>query len=93
MTPDPIAAPQGMAALLHFLSMGGHALYVWLSYGAGLLVVVYHVWSTRRREQDWIRQARAQVQRRSGGDAGLSSPDRDVQAETEHKQSQGVRHQ
>jgi heme exporter protein CcmD len=87
VTPDPMAAPQGMAALLHFLSMGGHALYVWLSYGAGLLVVVYHVWSTRRREQDWIRQARAQVQRRSGGGAGVAPHARDDQAEIEHRQS------
>jgi len=93
VTPEAVAEPHGIALLLHFLAMGGHALYVWLSYGAGLLVVVYHVWSTRRRERDWVRQARAQVQRRSVGGAGLAAHARNDQAAIERKQSEGVRHE
>ncbi|MGA0839299.1 MAG: heme exporter protein CcmD [Pseudomonadales bacterium] len=61
--PEQVLEPQGFAALLHFFAMGGHALYVWLSYGAGVVLVFWHVWSIRRRERDWVQQARAQLKR------------------------------
>ena len=35
------------ASLGEFLAMGGHGLYVWLAYGATLLVVVANVVSVR----------------------------------------------
>jgi heme exporter protein CcmD len=98
VTPESVAEPQGIALLLHFLAMGGHALYVWLSYGAALLVVVYLVWSSRRRERAWVRQARAQLQRRAVGSvpvapAGDASPVGDDPAAVQHRPLEGVRHE
>jgi len=31
----------GFASMADFLSMGGHGFYVWLAYGAGLLVFLF----------------------------------------------------
>lgn len=38
-----------------FLAMGGHGLYVWLSYGAAVAVVLYNGLSVRWRERRWVR--------------------------------------
>jgi len=44
-----------MAEIGDFLAMGGHGFYVWLSYGAALLVVVYNSLSVRLRERHYLR--------------------------------------
>lgn len=52
-------------SLAEFLAMGGHGLYVWLSYGATLLVVVLNaawVLVSRRRA---FREAADRLQRHS----------------------------
>lgn len=41
-----------------FLAMGGHGLYVWLSYGAALIIVLYNVVSVQVRQRRFFRQAR-----------------------------------
>ena len=43
------------SAIAEFVAMGGHGLYVWLSYGAAIGVVLYNQWSVRRRERRWVR--------------------------------------
>lgn len=42
-----------------FLAMGGHGLYVWLAYAAGLLVFVANVISVRLARKRFFREARA----------------------------------
>lgn len=46
-----------------FLAMGGHGLYVWLAYGAALLVVVVNVVSVRGARKRFMREARALARR------------------------------
>lgn len=43
------------SAIAEFVAMGGHGLYVWLSYGAAVGVVLYNQLSVRRRERRWVR--------------------------------------
>ena len=48
-----------------FLDMGGHGVYVWWSYAAGLCVVAYNVFRplrARRRVLDSLTHATAQPQ-------------------------------
>lgn len=52
------------ASLAAFLEMGGHGFYVWLSYGAGLIIVLYNVLSVRIATHRFFRDARDR-QRRS----------------------------
>jgi heme exporter protein D len=40
-----------------FLAMGGHGLYVWLSYGAASIIVLYNVISVQVRQRRYFRQA------------------------------------
>lgn len=46
-----------------FLAMGGHGLYVWLSYGAALAVVLYNYLSVRTRERRYVRDYQARERR------------------------------
>lgn len=46
-----------------FLAMGGHGLYVWLSYGAALIIVVYNVLSVRLARRRFLQQARDRQRR------------------------------
>ncbi len=48
-----------------FFAMGGHGLYVWLSYGASVIVVLANVISVRVARKRYFRQARA-LERRLG---------------------------
>ncbi|MFW6093577.1 MAG: heme exporter protein CcmD [Pseudomonadota bacterium] len=57
-----------------FLAMGEHGLYVWLSYGAALIIVVYNVVSVRLRLRRFFDEARAQQRRRQGAEAPGPSP-------------------
>lgn len=54
------------SAVVEFLAMGGHGLYVWLSYGAGVGVVLYNLWSVRRRERRWVRDYLDRERRHAG---------------------------
>ncbi|MEQ9002096.1 MAG: heme exporter protein CcmD [Pseudomonadales bacterium] len=40
-----------------FFAMGGHGLYVWLSYGAAVIIFAYNVLSVRRRRRKFFRDA------------------------------------
>lgn len=48
-----------------FFAMGGHGLYVWLSYGLSFLVIGLLVWRVRSARRAFVRQARARAQRLS----------------------------
>jgi heme exporter protein D len=52
-------------SIADFLSMGGHGLYVWLSYGVSVVVVVANVLSVRSARSRYLRLARA-IERRGG---------------------------
>jgi len=52
-----------------FLSMGGHGLYVWLSYGVSTIVVLVNVFSLRAARNRYFRLARA-IERRAGVTSG-----------------------
>lgn len=45
-------------SLGEFLAMGGHGLYVWLSYGAAVIMVLYNVVSVRVQERRALQAAR-----------------------------------
>ena len=42
-----------------FLQMGGYAVYVWGSFGAGVCVFGWNLWSVRAQQRDFRRRARA----------------------------------
>jgi len=65
------------AMLGEFLAMGGHGLYVWLSYGAALLVVVYNSLSVRLRERHYLR-AQVDLERRHAHQRQTSNQNRGV---------------
>jgi len=48
------------------LAMGGHGLYVWLSYGASLLVIGWNLLRIGIERRRFFREARALQRRRSG---------------------------
>ena len=48
-----------------FIAMGGHGLYVWLAYGAALIVVLFNLFSVRLARRRFFRQARALERRTS----------------------------
>jgi heme exporter protein D len=58
-----------------FLAMGGHALYVWLAYGAAVLVVVGNVVSVRVSRRRYLREARALERRLSAGGTSVPAAD------------------
>lgn len=52
-------------SLQEFFAMGGHGLYVWLSYGAAAIIVLYNVLSVRRGWRRFFEESRDR-QRRHG---------------------------
>jgi heme exporter protein D len=52
------------------LTMGGHGLYVWMSYGASVIVVVANVIAVRRARARTLREARALERRLAATGAG-----------------------
>jgi heme exporter protein D len=66
--------------LVAFMTMGGHGVYVWLSYGAGLAVVLFNLLSVRIRERRYLREQVDQARRHgaaadpTGPNAGVSQP-------------------
>ena len=58
-----------------FLAMGGHGLYVWLAYAAGVMVVAVNVFSVRAARRRYFRQARSlarRLQATGGGTGGAT---------------------
>lgn len=68
-----------------FVAMGGHGLYVWLSYGAALIIVIYNVVSVRLGLRRFFREARAR-QRRQVASTGPASGVRE-ESETHEPQT------
>jgi heme exporter protein D len=46
-----------------FIQMGKHGYYVWLSYGIGLLVIIYNVLSVYLEEQLYFKDAKRRLKR------------------------------
>jgi len=54
-----------------FLAMGGHGLYVWLSYGVWLVVVLANVFTlARARRRQWLELKDQQRRSRGAAEAG-----------------------
>lgn len=53
--------------------MGGHGLYVWLSYGAALIIVLYNVISVRLALRRFYQEARDRERRRASARKGVST--------------------
>lgn len=53
------------SSLEEFIAMGGHGLYVWLSYGAALIIVIYNVVAARLKLQRAFQAARDRERRRA----------------------------
>ena len=49
-----------------FLYMGGHALYVWLSYGAAFMLIIFQLISLRRKRRKLFRDLTDQQIRNTG---------------------------
>lgn len=49
-------------SLNEFVAMGGHGLYVWLAYGATLLVLGGYVLSLRRARTQRVRELKWQLE-------------------------------
>ncbi len=64
------------SSLAEFLAMGGHGLYVWSSYGAAVIIVIYNVVSVRLRLRRFFREARDRQRRQPypPGHAGSAGP-------------------
>ncbi len=55
-----------------FFAMGGHGLYVWLAYGAAIIVVGLNVVGVRVARRRFFRQARALERRQQQTEEQLS---------------------
>lgn len=53
------------SSLEEFIAMGGHGLYVWLSYGAGLIIVGYNVVAARLKQKRALQMVRDRQRRRA----------------------------
>jgi len=66
--------------LAEFITMGGHGFYVWLSYGAGLAVILFNLLSVRIRERRYLREQVDRARRHgaavdpTGHNSGVSQP-------------------
>ena len=45
-----------------FFHMGGYARFVWPSYGLGLAVILWNIWSARRRHAEALAAVLRQVE-------------------------------
>jgi heme exporter protein D len=50
-------------SLQAFIEMGGHGLYVWMSYGIGAAVILYNVMSAASAKRNAEQRARKYVRR------------------------------
>ncbi len=46
-----------------FIQMGKHGLYVWLSYGISLIVIVYNIVADYIERQQFFREAKRRLKR------------------------------
>lgn len=53
------------ASFADFLQMGKHGLYVWLSYGIGLFVILYNILSVYWDRRQFFKQAKRRLKRES----------------------------
>jgi heme exporter protein D len=51
------------ASFADFLQMGKHGLYVWLSYGIGLIVIIYNILSVYWDRRQFFKQAKRRLKR------------------------------
>jgi len=51
------------SSFAEFLAMGDHGLYVWLSYGVALIMVIYNVLSVRVRQRRALQAVRDSARR------------------------------
>lgn len=73
-------------SLSDFLAMGGHGLYVWLSYGATGLVVLANVMALRISRGRFLRESRA-LERRAA--AGVESARAEAATDTGNSKATG----
>ncbi len=52
-----------------FVAMGNHGLYVWLSYGIFLAVILWNVWLVRSTRKESLRLVRLSLKRQDAKDA------------------------
>ncbi|MDT8407679.1 MAG: heme exporter protein CcmD [Methylococcales bacterium] len=55
--------PVQFDSLTDFFAMGGHGLYVWLSYAIAMLVFVYNMVASRVKRRVFFKQARRRLRR------------------------------
>ena len=63
-----------------FLAMGGHGVYVWLAYGATLLVLAVNVFSVGRARRRYLRDAQALAKRQAGTEPVTCDPMSDAES-------------
>lgn len=51
------------ATFSDFLQMGKHGLYVWLSYGIGLVVIIYNILSVYWGRRQFFNEAKRRLKR------------------------------
>jgi len=51
------------ASFADFLQMGKHGLYIWLSYGIGLIVIIYNILSVYWDRRQFFKQAKRRLKR------------------------------
>lgn len=59
------------SSVSEFINMGGHGLYVWLSYGAALIIIAYNVAAARWKQQRAWQMVRDRERRRAAEQAPL----------------------
>lgn len=67
-----------------FVAMGGHGLYVWLSYGAALIIVAWNLLSVRVGFQRHVQQVRDRQRRQAHAAAPLPNT-HPTSGEPEHR--------
>ena len=51
------------ASISEFFQMGGHGLYVWLSYSIALIIVIYNIVSVWLKRRQFFIQAKRRLRR------------------------------
>jgi len=52
-----------------FVAMGNHGLYVWLSYGIFLVVIMWNIWLVKSTRKESLRLVRLSLKRQDNQDA------------------------
>ncbi|MDP0588673.1 MAG: heme exporter protein CcmD [Candidatus Endonucleobacter bathymodioli] len=63
-----------------FIAMGGHGVFVWLAYGATLLVIAYNVMAPalarKKLKAQFLRQKQRQILQNNGGSSVNAQADK-----------------